>query len=119
MPNRRLGNEERERLDALLDDVRRRLQLLSEGDDELHWAFRRRLFNQLQYDERLRPQYRAAIKKKKRKLQNGLCNICRLPLPESNAVLDRYEAMKGYSLENTQLLCHSCDVKKQRKLNFG
>lgn len=118
MANRVLTNDERDRLLPLLDDVRKRLRELSGADDDLHWAFRRRLFNQLQYDERLKPPYRAALKKKKRLEQNGLCNVCKTTLPESHAILDRYEGMKGYTLKNTQLLCQHCDIEKQRRLKY-
>jgi len=118
MANRLLTNGEREQLAPLLDEVRKRLRELSGSDEELYWAFRRRLFNQLQYDERLKPPYRAALKKKKRVQQRGLCNICKAPLPESGAVLDRFEGMKGYTLENTQLLCQTCDTEKQRQLKY-
>jgi hypothetical protein len=37
--------------------------------------------------------------------QNGLCNGCKEPLPDDDAVLDRFEAMNDYTMENTQLLC--------------
>lgn len=119
MANRRLTDTEREQLAPLLDEVRQRLHQLASGDEGLHWAFRRRLFNQLQYDERLKPPYRAALKKKKRIAQKGLCNACATPLPASYAILDRLEAMKGYTPQNTQLLCAACDSDKQRKLGYA
>lgn len=118
MPNRRLTDEEREKLLTLLTTVREQLRHLAAGDPELHWAFRRRLWNQLQYDERLKPPYRAALKKKKRAQQNGVCNICRQPLPEKGAILDRIRAMDGYTLDNTQLLCAPCDTAKQQELGY-
>ncbi len=82
-----------------------RVLKLAGGDEGLHWALRRRFWNQLQYDERLKPPYRAALKRKKRLEQEGLCNICKEPLPDKGAVLDRLKAMDGYTLQNTQLLC--------------
>lgn len=119
MTNRRLTDAEREILAPLLEDVRQRLSDLAAEDAELLWAYRRRMFNQLQYDERLKPPYRAALKKKKRLEQNGLCNVCKAKLPPSYAVLDRHEGMKGYTVENTQLLCQACDAEKQRKLGYN
>ena len=119
MPNRRLTDEERAGLAPLLDDVRMKLRELARGDEGLHWALRRRFWNQLQYDERLRPQYRAALKRKKRIEQVGLCNICKQPLPANNAVLDRHDAMLGYTIENTQLLCEDCDREKQVKNRYA
>jgi len=118
MANRRLTDDERSQVLPLLEEVRSRLIELAAGDESLHWAMRRRLWNQLQYDERLKPPYRAALKRKKRIEQNGLCKICQTSLPESGAILDRLEAMKGYTIENTQLLCGPCDLDKQRNLKF-
>lgn len=118
MANRRLTDDERARLVPFLTDVRENLLKLAGGDEELHWAFRRRFWNQLQYDERLKPPYRAALKRNKRLEQEGLCNICKEPLPDKGAVLDRLKAMDGYTLENTQLLCANCDTEKQRGLGY-
>lgn len=118
MANRRLTDDERAALVPLLTETRARLLALADGDAELHWALRRRLWNQLQYDERLKPPYRAALKKKKRAEQNGLCNICKEPLPEKGAILDRHKAMDGYTADNTQLLCLECDTEKQRGLGY-
>lgn len=81
MANRRLIEDERQALLPLLTKVRQQLIGLAGDDTELHWALRRRLWNQLQYDERLKPQYRAALTKKKRAEQNGSCNVSKQPLP--------------------------------------
>jgi hypothetical protein len=118
MANRRLSDEERKRLEPLLWEARQRLLSLAAGDSELHWALRRRLWNQLQYDERLKPPYRAALKRRKRAEQGGLCNLCKSPLPERGAILDRHRAMEGYTAENTQLICQPCDTLKQQRLNY-
>lgn len=118
MPNRRLTDDERAKLAPMLEEIRERLRALADGDDRLLFALRRRLWNQLQYDERLRPQYRVAIKRKKTIEQNGLCNICREALPARGAVLDRFDAAAGYNMENTQLLCSGCDSRKQRELGY-
>ncbi len=119
MANLRLTDEERAALVPLLTNVREKLFELAAGDEELRWALRRRLWNQLQYDERLKPPYRAALKKKKRLEQCGVCNICKALLPEKGAVLDRLVAMEGYTPENTQLLCVACDSEKQRRLGYA
>ena len=50
MPNRRLTNEERERVLQLLNDIRERLRILAGSDAELHWAMRRKLYKELMYD---------------------------------------------------------------------
>lgn len=76
---------------------------------------------QLQYDERSTPAHRTALKSKKYKAQNGLCELCFIELPEEGkgAVLDRLSAPDGYTLENTRLLCKACDDRVQKSRNFG
>ena len=114
MPNRNLTGAELAGLFApLLTNVRSRLLTLAGGDPELHWALRRKLAKELSYDERSKPVQRRALKARKRKAQGGLCTECRSPLPESGAVLDRFEAMDGYTDANTRLICPACDVKIQ------
>jgi len=115
MPNRRLTDDERITLfGPLLVDVRNRLAALAGTDEALYWALRRKLSKELSYDERSRPVQRKKLKLAKRKSQDGKCADCSEPLPESGAVLDRTEAMLGYTAENTRLLCPSCDVRKQQ-----
>lgn len=43
---------------------------------------------------------RRALKERKRKAQGGLCTVCQETLPDRGAVLDRFQAMKGYTNEN-------------------
>ena len=50
---------------------------------------------------------RKQLKFTKWKQQKGLCFICHEDLPDKNAVLDRLEAMIGYTVENTRLLLSS------------
>jgi hypothetical protein len=120
MPNRQLTAEERDSLATpLLSDVRARLLTLAGDDEALHWALRRKVYKELTYDERGSPMYRRALKAKKRKAQDGLCNVCREALPDRGAHLDRFEAMKGYTEENTQLLCPRCDTGKQRAKGYA
>jgi hypothetical protein len=112
--NRRLTIEELEKLARpLLEDVRNRLVQLSAGDLDLQWALRRKLYKELIYDERGKPMYRRALKELKRKEQDGLCVLCRSPLPKTGAVLDRLKAMNGYTAGNTHLLCPTCDTAVQ------
>lgn len=113
-PNRNLSPDElRDVFAPLLTEVRSRLIELGRGDAAFHWALRRKLAKELTYDERSKPMQRRALKARKRKAQDGLCKECRSPLPERGAVLDRYEAMKGYTDENTRLICSNCDTKIQ------
>lgn len=87
--------------------------MLANGDKELHWALRRKLAKELVYDERSRPGDRRALKAYKRGEQKGVCALCTATLPEKYAVLDRLEAMLGYTRENTRLICQSCDKTVQ------
>jgi hypothetical protein len=118
MANRQLTGEELEALAApLLNEVRARLVTLSAGDTQLLWALRRKLAKKLGYDERGKPMYRVALKRKRRDQEN-LCAICRGILPFDGAVLDRLEAMSGYTDINTRLVCPSCDAKVQRERGY-
>lgn len=103
----------------LLTDVRARLTELAAGDDDLHWALRRKLSKELVYDERSKPMQRRALKARKRKAQDGRCADCLEPLPASGAVLDRSRAMAGYTFENTRLLCPACDTRIQRERGYA
>lgn len=119
MPNRNLTPEELVGIFApLLIEVRARLVSTAGGDEDLHWALRRKLAKELTYDERSKPVQRKALKARKRKAQNGQCLECRLQLPEFGAVLDRLEAMGGYTDANTRLLCPECDSRIQREKRY-
>src|SRR5207249_1122924 len=103
----------------LIAEVREKLKTLSNGDDGLLWALRRKLTKELTYDERGKPMHRSKLKEFKRGQQAGRCAICQEPLPKTYSVLDRIEAMKGYSEENTRLICQDCDTKNQREKNYA
>ena len=120
MPNRQLTQAELEALfTPLLGSVRERLQQLSRGDGELMWALRRKLAKELSYDERGKPMQRKLLKAQKRGEQHNRCARCTNDLPEKNAVLDRIEAMKGYTRENTRLLCPTCDIRIQEERGYS
>src|SRR6266571_4100481 len=100
MPNRQLTERELADLFApLLAEVRNRLTTLSGGDSKLLFALRRKLAKELSYDERGTPMQRRYLKALKRGEQGGKCAICKRDLPEKNVVLDRLEAMDGYTPE--------------------
>ena len=120
MPNRLLtANELQDLFAPFLTEVREKLKTLSNGDAPLLWALRRKLAKELSYDERGKPMQRRALKTAKRAEQNGLCAVCQHPLPEEDAVLDRLEAMAGYTSANTRLLCRPCDYNVQRERRFA
>lgn len=113
MPNRRLSPTELKTANSLLEEFRAKISATASGDEALLWALRRKIFKELMHDERGKPMARRALKETKRKAQGGLCVVCQGPLPEKNSVLDRLEAMKGYTVENTRLLCPPCDTRLQ------
>jgi hypothetical protein len=120
MPNRILTEDERKRLfEPLISEVRIRLGELSKGDDDLFWALRRKLAKELGYDERSKPMHRKMLKLKKMAAQKGMCTVCEKELPEKNSVLDRFEAMGGYTFENTRLICPECNVRIQEERGYA
>lgn len=119
MPNRTLTEDERQRLFLpLIDQVRDQMEELSNGDVDLMWALRRKLYKTLTYDERDNPKKRENLKKVKRAVQNNKCTTCGNNLPKKNAVLDRLEAMKGYTKENTRLICPDCNIRIQEERGY-
>jgi ribosomal protein L44E len=119
MANRQLTQDELAMFRPILDEVRTRLRDASRGDHRLLWALRRKLYKELTYDERGKPMFRRQLKTLKRVKQGGKCALCPEPLPEKNAVLDRIEAMLGYTSDNTRLLCPQCDNKVQVERGFA
>jgi ribosomal protein L44E len=119
MPNRQLSAPELEtQARPLLARVRARLEELAGADADLLWALRSKLYKELIYDERGKPMARRALKKLKRREQNGRCALCPAQLPTKGAVMDRLEAMDGYTPANTRLLCTECDSNIQAKRGF-
>ena len=105
-------------LRPILDQVRSILHQASNGDPQFHWALRRKLAKELIYDEREKPAKRKRLKGQKRRQQGDRCQNCGLDLPQRGAVLDRLNAMKGYTLENTRLLCPRCDLELQTSRGY-
>ncbi len=105
---------------SLLEEVRHSIEKLSENDLYLRFALRRKIAKELTYDERGTPMQRKKLKLKMLRLQNGLCANCgrALPLLARGAVLDRQNAMAGYTSENVKLICRACDDKLQESRNF-
>ncbi len=113
MANRTLSPSELNVANALLTEIRGKIKTQAGGDESLEWALRRKLYKELGYDERSKPAQRVKLKNAKWKAQRGLCAGCSGPLPEKGSILDRLEAMKGYTAENTRVLCQSCDTRTQ------
>ena len=119
MPNRTLTADELTDANALLDEVRARLAALADGDCDLHFAFRRKVYKELMCDERGKPMARRRLKVTKRQEQAGNCPLCNKPLPEKYCVLDRFVAAAGYTVENTRLICQECDTKTQAERGYS
>ena len=119
-PTRKLSEPELEKARVLLDRMRISLKELSGDDPELLFAYRRKLAKELQYDERSKPTQRKSLKRRKLISQDGKCAICGNPLPPAalGSVLDRLNAMDGYTDVNTRLLCRDCDLKTRRERAF-
>jgi len=117
--NRQLSSDELTRLFApLFAEVRGRIEAVGEGDEGLCWALRRKLAKELTYLERGKPMHRRALKAVKRAEQAGKCAKCGKELAAHGPVLDRFDAMLGYTQENTRLLCHDCDWAIQTERRF-
>lgn len=119
MANRILTKDELGKAAEFLIEINARLAALSGGDPDLLFAFRRKIAKQLTYGERSGPMARRKLKAQKRKEQNDCCAMCKRPLPEKYAVLDRFEAAKGYNAENTRLICEPCDRKTQAERGYA
>ncbi|HYY95174.1 MAG TPA: hypothetical protein VE713_11715 [Pyrinomonadaceae bacterium] len=119
MPNRQLTSDELVKARALLQEIRNRLDVLSGGDNELLFAYRRKISKELVYDERGKPMKRRALKDQKWKEQRGLCAICGKELPARYTVLDRLNAADGYTPENTRLIHQECDVSQQASRGYA
>ena len=115
MPNRRLTEKELAVANELLGKVRADLARHSNGDAELLFALRRKVAKELVYDERSKPMARRSLKNRMRKQQEGICALCRKPLPAKYCVLDRFNAVDGYVEDNVRLICETCDRKVQQE----
>jgi len=120
MANPQLTKQQRENLfSPLFQKTKDELDRLSAGDADLLFALRRKLAKDLGYLERGTPMQRRQLKAKKRKKQNGLCAICGKPMPEKGAELDRFEARRGYTSQNTRLVHHECHIEDQEKKKYA
>jgi hypothetical protein len=113
MANRILSADELQKATGLLDEIRDRLKHLAADDPTLLFAFRRKVMKELGYDERGKPVHRIRLKAVKMGEQQGKCAECGEALPERYAVLDRKNAIDGYTAANTELIHAECDQKRQ------
>jgi hypothetical protein len=119
MANRRLKSKELVKANAIVGEILDRLRTLACGDNDLFFAYRRKVYKELIYDERGKPMFRRRLKALKRDEQDGVCPLCKIALPEKYCVLDRFVAAAGYTAENTRLICQKCDVETQMARGYN
>jgi hypothetical protein len=119
MANPQLTREQLGTANELLTRIRAQLADASGGCPEPLFALRRKVAKELVYDERGKPMFRRALKRKKRQEQGNLCPQCSGELPDKYVVLDRFSAIGGYTMENTRLLCQPCDVRVQAERGYA
>ena len=118
MANRNLDETQRQQAMAIVEDVALRVQALAQGDDELAFAFNRKISKELVYLERDSPAKRQRLKKKVWKAQGKKCPECKLDLELRYSVADRRDAMKGYVAENLEVVHGECDRRRQERKAF-
>lgn len=116
--NPRLNDEQLVKANELLEEIRARIAEVSGGDDDLYFAYRRKVAKELTYDERGKPIHRKRLKFQLMRDQDGLCADCGKPLEEKGSILDRREAKLGYTKENVELIHPSCDQRRQEALGY-
>ena len=113
MPNRNLNADELKRANELLAVIRKQLELLSNGDPHLLFAYRRKVAKELGYDERGKPGERGKLKALKWGLQSRCCAHCNEEMELKYSELDRKHAPDGYTIENTELVHAKCHQVRQ------
>lgn len=120
MPNPRLTDSQRKELFApLFELIKSELKRLSDGDEKVLWALRRKLTKELGYLERGTPAERNSLKKRMFQLQEAKCPLCFNPMELKNSELDRFEAFLGYTESNVRLVHHECHIKDQEEKGYS
>lgn len=104
---------------ALLSDIRALIDTAAGTDERLRFALNRKVYKELSYDERGKPNARQSLKARMVKAQDGHCAGCAKPLPDNDTVLDRLSADAGYVEGNVRVLCRPCDLAIQRGRGFA
>ena len=117
--NRALNEAELEAARALLAEIRTRIDDAAGDDEQLRFALNRKVYKELSYDERGKPNARSSLKARMIKAQGGNCAECAKPLPPADTVLDRLLADKAYVDGNVRVLCRPCDLAIQRGRGFA
>lgn len=113
-----LSEENRAKTVLILERIRTEILAVAGDDRDLIFQMKRYIAKRLEFDERGTPTQRRKLKAQMWKKQLGLCALCQGKLPERGAELDRFKAIDGYTVENTQLVCHPCHRKAQAARDF-
>jgi len=113
--NRTLDEQELALAREVLAEIRTRIAGIAGGDEGLRFALNRKIYKELTYDERGKPNARQSLKARMVKAQEGKCAACVQPLPETDTVLDRLVAEKGDVDGNVRVLCRPCDLAIQKE----
>jgi hypothetical protein len=125
MSNERMSKEQLTAARRILAEVRHRVVEAAGDDQRFAFALRRYVYKNLSYDERGNPQQRTKLKLQKIVEQGGKCAYANCPIPgrriskEEEPELDRLDAIKGYTKENTVLMHHGCHRLSQKEKGFS
>lgn len=118
MANPQLNQTQLSKVKKLLNKIRKEINKLANNNPELIFAFRRKIYKELSYDERSKPIKRRKLKEKMWKKQKGLCFECKKKLSKNGGILDRLKAIDGYIEKNVRLICPRCDRRIQEKRSY-
>ena len=118
MANPTLDEEHLKRANALIARIKDEIRAMSGDNDQLLFAYRRKVYKELSYWERGKPMDRKRLKLRKWRAQGEACFACKQPMAMAYAILDRHEAIGGYTAENTDLICVGCDTGRQASKNY-
>lgn len=104
---------------TLIREIQARIVELAAGDEDVVFAFRRKIAKELTYLERSKPTKRKRLKARLWRNQNGRCAECHKEMEAKGSILDRKVAKLGYTDENVELIHRSCDEKRQLARNYA
>jgi hypothetical protein len=125
MTNGRMNADQLATARQILVELRQRITGAAGTDQQFAFALRRYVFKNLSYDERDTPARRTKLKLQKLSDQCGVCAYANCPAPhlkmtkEQEPELDRLDAIKGYTPENTVLMHHGCHRLSQKEKRFA
>ncbi len=119
MATETLADVQEARAKELLGTVRRGIAETAGEDQAAAFAMRRYIYIRLQQDERGTPAERKKLKLLRFDEQGGKCAICGRPFDALKGTnLHRLDAVKGYALENVELVHASCHRRQQDRRGY-